>query len=107
MDGQNAGQNCDKPWLPLKLQIDNDPELISLILAQGAEEHGVILEFIKISKPTQNAFIERGNWTYRTENTRFYLLRTLNNVREISSLIFAKLNIIFNRNQLSRNSFIS
>ena len=43
---------------PLKMRMDNGPELISLTLAQWAEEHGVMLEFIRPGKPTQNAFIE-------------------------------------------------
>ncbi|ANI28924.1 tranposase [Yersinia entomophaga] len=49
---------------PLKMRMDNGPDLISLMLAQCAEDHGVMLEFIK---PTQNAFIERFNRTYRTD----------------------------------------
>ncbi len=69
---------------PLKLRMDNGPELVSLTLAQWAEEHGVILDFIKPGKPTQNAFIERFNRTYRTEILDFYLFRTLNEVREIT-----------------------
>ncbi len=68
---------------PLKLRMDNGPKLVSLTLAQWAEEHGVTLEFIKPGKPTQNAFIERFNRTYRTEILDFYLFRTLNEVREI------------------------
>ncbi|EMG9189132.1 TPA: transposase [Morganella morganii] len=64
--------------------MDNGPELISLTLAHWAEEHGVILEFMKPRKPTQNAFIERFNRTYRTEILNFYLFRTLNEVREIT-----------------------
>lgn len=36
----------------LKMRMDNAPELVSLALAQGAEEHGVQLEFIKPGKPT-------------------------------------------------------
>lgn len=52
---------------PLKMQMDNGPELVSLALAEWAEEYGVQLEFIKPGKPTQNAFIERFNRTYRTE----------------------------------------
>ncbi len=67
---------------PLKMRMDNGPELISL--AQWAEDHGVMLEFIKPGKPTQNAFIERFNRTYRTEILDFYLFRTLNEVREIT-----------------------
>ncbi len=69
---------------PLKMRMDNGPELVSLALAQWAEEHGVMLEFIKPGKPTQNAFIERFNRTYRTEILDFYLFRTLNEVREIT-----------------------
>jgi len=69
---------------PLKIRTDNGPELVSLILAQWAEEHGVMLEFIKPGKTTQNAFIERFNRTYRTEILDFYLFRTLNEAREIT-----------------------
>lgn len=69
---------------PRKMRMDNGPELVSLALAQWAEEHGVLLEFIKPGKPTQNAFIERFNRTYRTEILDFYLFRTLNEAREIT-----------------------
>ncbi|ASN83978.1 IS3 family transposase [Pectobacterium versatile] len=69
---------------PLKMRMDNGPELVSLTLAQWAEQHGVALEFIKPGKPTQNAFIERFNRTYRTEILDFYLFRTLNEAREIT-----------------------
>ncbi len=64
--------------------MDNGLELVSLALAQWAEEHDVQLEFIKPGKPTQNAFIERFNRTYRTEILDFYLFRTLNEAREIT-----------------------
>ncbi len=71
---------------PLKMRMDNGPELISLTLAQWAQEHGVMLEFIRPDKPMQNAFIERFNRTYRTEILDFYLFRTLNEAREIRAL---------------------
>lgn len=63
------------------LRMDNCPEFISLALAECAEIHA----FIQPGKPTQNAFIERFNRTYRTKILDFYLFRTLNNeVREIT-----------------------
>ncbi len=68
------------------------PELVSLTLAQWAEEHGVMLEFIRPGKPTQNAFIERFNRTYRTEILDFYLFRTLNEAREITERWLAEYN---------------
>ncbi len=66
---------------PLMMRMDNGPELVLLALAQWAEEHGVLLEFINPGKTTQNAFIERFNRTYRTEILDFYLFRTLNEAR--------------------------
>ncbi|MDZ0183562.1 IS3 family transposase [Klebsiella quasipneumoniae] len=77
---------------PLKMRMDNGPELVSLTLAQWAEEHGVMLKFIRPGKPTQNAFIERFNRTYRTEILDFYLFRTLNEAREITERWLAEYN---------------
>lgn len=77
---------------PLKIRMGNGPKLVSLTLALWAEEHGVILEFIRPGKPTQNAFIERFNRTYRTEILDFYLFRTLNKAREITERRLAEYN---------------
>ncbi|OSN06288.1 transposase [Lonsdalea britannica] len=68
----------------LKMRMGNGPELVSLALAQWAEDHGVMLDFIKPGKPTKNAFIVCFNRTYRTEILDFYLFRTLNDAREIT-----------------------
>lgn len=69
---------------PEKLRLDNGPEFISVALAEWAEEHDVLLDFIQPGKPTQNSFIERFNRTYRTEVLDFYVFRKLSEVREIT-----------------------
>lgn len=84
---------------PLKMRMNNGPQLVSLALAQCAEEHGVQLEFIKPGKLTQNAFIERFNRTYRTETLDFYLFRTLNEARKITERWLVEYN-----NELPRES---
>ena len=67
---------------PLKLRLDNGPELISLALAEWAEQHRVTLEFIKPGKPMQNGFIERFNRSYRQALLDMYVFTTLKEVRE-------------------------
>jgi transposase InsO family protein len=67
---------------PLKLRVDNGSELVSIALAEWAEEHGVTLEFIKLGKPMQNGFIERFNRSYRLAVLDMYVFQTLTEVRE-------------------------
>jgi putative transposase len=67
---------------PLKLRLDNGPEMISVTLADWAEQHGVTLEFIKPGKPMQNGFIERFNRTYREAVLDMFVFQSLDEVRE-------------------------
>jgi len=65
---------------------------ISLTLADWAEEHGVLLDFIQPGKPTQNSFIEIFNHTYRTEVLDLYLFMDLSEVRDITNSWIAEYN---------------
>ena len=65
---------------PMKLRMDNGPELISATLAEWAEENKVEMEFIQPGKPTQNSYIERFNRTFRDEILNMYVSKTLNEV---------------------------
>jgi putative transposase len=67
---------------PKKLRLDNGPELISLALAEWAEQNGVSLEFIRPGKPMQNGFIERFNRSYREAVLDMYIFQSLDEVRE-------------------------
>ena len=66
---QNAPIRLQEQLLSVQASLRRQGKTIR----QWAEEHGVQLEFIKPGKPTQNAFIERFNRTYRTEILDFYL----------------------------------
>lgn len=67
---------------PAKLRLDNGPEFIAVALAEWAEQHGVMLDFIQPGKPMQNGFIERFNGSYRRGVLDLYVFRTLTEVRE-------------------------
>ena len=53
-----------------------------MTLADWAEQHGVLLEFIKPGKPMQNGFIERFNRSYREAVLDMFLFQELSEVRE-------------------------
>ena len=53
--------------LPKTIVVDNGPEFASVALDKWADDRGVKLHFIKPGTPTQNAFIESFNGSFRNE----------------------------------------
>lgn len=68
---------------PDRIRVDNGPEFISAKLTDWAERHQLKLHFIQPGKPTQNAYIERFNRSFRNEILSYYVFDTLTQVREI------------------------
>ncbi len=68
--------------LPEQIRVDNGPELVSAKLVAWCELHGVHLHHIQPGKPTQNAYVERFNKTFRNEVLDAYMFGSLSEVRE-------------------------
>ena len=69
---------------PQRLRLDNGPEFISHALSEWARRQGVTLVHIQPGKPTQNAYIERFNRTFRTEVLDRYVFDNLCEVRRMA-----------------------
>ena len=68
--------------VPARLRVDNGPELISQALQDWCGEQRIVLQWIQPGKPTQNAYVERFNGSFRRELLDGYLFATLQQVRE-------------------------
>ena len=70
--------------LPKMIRVDNGPEFISAKLDMWCEENKIQLIFIQPGEPTQNAFIERLNGTFRRDILNAYVFKSIQEVKDIS-----------------------
>jgi len=68
--------------IPARIRVDNGPELISQVLQTWCQGQGIDLHWIQPASPTQNAYIERFNGSFRRELLNAYLFTSLRQVRE-------------------------
>lgn len=67
---------------PKKIRMDNGPEFIANLTATWSEMHEIDFQYIQPGKPTQNAFIERFNGSFRRGVLNKYIFEDINQVRE-------------------------
>lgn len=77
---------------PLQLRLDNGPENISHEMVSWAKKHGVKIAYIQPGKPSQNAYIERFNRTYREEVLDMHLFKDIDQVQAITDKWLAEYN---------------
>ncbi len=61
--------------VPQTIRVDNGPEFVSRALDLWAYQHGVVLDFSRPGKPTDNAYVESFNGRFRDEclNAHWFL----------------------------------
>lgn len=69
---------------PTEIRCDNGPEFLSGKFTEYCAKANITIKYIQPGKPTQNAYIERFNKTYREDVLDAYLFESLNQLREIS-----------------------
>ena len=68
--------------VPKRIQVDNGAEFISKVLDQWAYENKVTLDFSRPGTPTDNAFIESFNGSFRDECLNVNWFLSLEDARE-------------------------
>jgi putative transposase len=76
----------NKKGKPKKIQMDNGAEFIAYITNDWSEMHEIEFKYIQPRKPTQNAFVERFNGSYRRGVLNKYIFEDIDQERELTQI---------------------
>ncbi len=81
---QSVGTVSEIIGKPKVIRFYNCPEFLSNALTQYCHLKKITIKYIQPRKPTQNAYIERFNRSYREDILDAYLFEDISQLRELS-----------------------